>query len=138
MDKRRGCLADQRLGRTTQKIPCCRAGEADTAICRVSGDEIHRIVSQKPIHRGAFGRCEVSLTLAVLGRCRNKGRLDDGNECRHCIEEPGRQMRRYMQARCRQEAQGLSRHHSDKRERGRHARAHDSWPVAGESCFCRD
>ncbi len=76
------------------------AGEPNAAIRGMTGDQVHRIVGQEPVHRGSLCCGLVGGALAILGCRRDQHRLDQRRQYRHGIDFPyrGRETRNRQSA----------------------------------------
>ncbi len=133
MDERRGRPPQQRLGRQPDQALRRRAGEADAAVGAVARDQVHRVIGEEAVHRGALGGGLVRRALAVLRGGGDESRLHHRREQRCRIDLPGRN----RQARERQPSRRLDRGHRGQRRRRRTGRAQHRGPPARQRRFRR-
>ena len=126
-----GRLADEALRLDAEQRPRGGTGIADTSVGGMARDEVHRVVGEEAIHRGAFARGFVGGALAVLRGGGDQRGLEDRDENRDGKELPGR----FRQARSRQHAHRLDRRQSDEREGGRNRCTQHRGPSARQRRF---
>ena len=108
-----------------------RAGEADAPVRRMARDEVHRIVGEKAVHRGAFGGGKIGGMLTILRRRGDERGLHDGGQNGQRVDLPDRD----RQARDRQRTHRLYRGNDGKRDGGSDGSAQDGRPSACERGF---
>ena len=105
MHQRRRRVADQLLRRAIQQRLRRGAREADAAVGAVARDQVHRVVGEEAVHRGALRGGFVGGALAILRGGRDQGGLHHRGENRDRIDLPCRN----RQARERKHVRGPER-----------------------------
>ena len=128
-------LAQYFVGQPPQQRDRRGTGETDAPIRRMAGDQVHRIVGEETVHRGAFGGGGIGGALAILGSGGDQHRLHQ--RCQHGtgIDFPKRQRARIGQPRGGQMAQRLDASHDQERRTRRHACAHHRRAAARQCAF---
>ncbi|MEJ0040905.1 MAG: hypothetical protein WDM81_01155 [Rhizomicrobium sp.] len=106
--------ADQVLRRHVEDRLRRGAREAHSPVGGMPRDQVHRVVGEESVHRGAFGRGLVGGALAVLRGGGDERRLDHRGKHRHRVEFP----QRHRQARHRQRAERPDGGDDDERDGG--------------------